>query len=594
MLQIIMKGIKRAIAYGIMVGGGIAATGYLGVECLECACGSCIGSSTYSSWINAGFSIGLFVGIIAAIYGFIAGVAQASSDAKEEKINNQKKWVNTVNNEIANIKNLLESGQNANNEIQRCLNYIGQTQLWMDNKFISKNIEPARQKLKNQVFAIDQISMNNEGAGELTKVKNILNARNILQSETNYQKKINNINQLLQYIGNASNVISMYPYGKLTPNFEQNLEKYSQEKNLYEDLLEKETKIFENAVEHAELLTKELLEEIEVCMYQVVREKPYNADKFNKIQAFYDFFKNKYAIQEKYDDIEVITIKAPDSLYNELYTYKSMGESVVNSKKNYIMEQVNNRINYQIQGSTALNIAAALKNLGLFELEKEILINYVGRGIQVSDKIQNRIRYLETDTRNGKIGQIHEIETQGFAYDFASSTWNDDDIQAFFRNLAYQEKKLNYSLVIEDWKKTLPILSKVQLSDEIICSELKKMLQEEYDGEIDCSVTKTIALSESSNEEQQAIVFQSSHEEYNREITFILSCIKVGKNLSIRIFTLFTPSTKTTTEQDLKEALTIKKGLNPKNTAYIEGLKESILETLEKYLKKETTSNDIY
>ncbi len=596
----IKKGIIRALIYGVVVVVAVSVLSYLGVGCVHFLCGSCFAESSYDGWRSGGIHIGIFLGVIVAIYGFVTGLSEGIADSRRVKENllreqreRQNEWITKFNNMVANIVNLLQTGQNADSAVKECLHHCDE-ESWMDEKFFSEEVKQAKNILKYKVFAINQININKDGELELKKVINILNARNAIQPDKSYNENVKDINSLLEYMANPSNIIDMDPYGKLLPSFEDNLKKYEQTKDLYEQLLEQESKIFENALENVDIFKKELLEKIEVCMYQVVREKPYNADKFNKIQAFYGFFKNKYFYQNKYDNKNMITIKAPDSLYNELYTYKSMGESVINSKKAYIMEQVNSRLDLQVLEETTLNIAASLKNLGLFDLEKEILIDYVGRGLKVNDKIQNRIRYLETDTRNGKISEIHEVTSKGFAYDFASSDWNDDDIKAFFKNLAYQEKKLNYSLVIEDWKKTLPIQSKVKLSDEIICKELKKMLKEEYDGEIDCTLTNTIALSESSDDEQMAIVFKSNTGEYNKEITFILSCIKIGKNLSIRIFTLFTPNPKNTTEQDLKEALTIKKGLNPKNTAYIEGLKESILETLEKYLKKETTINDIY
>ncbi len=383
-----------------------------------------------------------------------------------------------------------------------------------------------------------------------------MRARDTYNGKNEYRENIEKINNLINYINqNQSAMIEVEPYGKMKESFKNNIEKYEDTKEeIYKDLVKKESLLFDCAIDHTSILTQEFFEKIEVSLYFTSHEKPYNADKFKIIQRLYDFFKNSYINVNNYGSVQTVILKAPDSIYTEMYTYKAMGQTILNNNQKLPINQVENRIRCNFNKEVSICIAAGLMNLGLFEIEKQILTYYVSCGINVNETIQKRIKYLETDTRNGKEGIVHEVDETGFAYDFASSNWSDDDMMAFFRNLAYQEKKLNYSLVIEDWKKTLPMTFKVKISDEVICEEILKMLEAEYDNEITCKVTKTIALSESSFEEQKAIVFNSNSEEYNKEITFLLSCIKIGKSLSIRIFTLYTPNPETSTEDDLKEA----------------------------------------
>lgn len=595
MSNYLKRAIKLAIIMAAILGGIVYFLGFLGVGCVECVCGGNIAEAKYEGWTQTYQGIAIFAACAGAVYGFIWGLIKQSDENKYNTQKNMENWESNVVNKINHIDNLLVSNKNANTKIKECKDFINKREKWMSKAFIKEKVQPAMNKLEKVLFKSFYINSNVNGIYELERLINVLKARDTFKESQDYKKDIQRINELITYMREPSNMIQIDPYGKMKEEFTEKLKKYKSTKNeLYNEIEESKKMIYGSIDKNLSILSKELFEKLEVALYFASRENPYNADRFNKIQKIYDNFKNEYINIQNYSRVDTIIFKAPDSIYTEIYTYKMMGETVLNNNKKAILEQVENRVSHNRKKELSIYIAAGLMNLGLYNIEKEILTYYVSHGIKVEENIQKRIKYLETDTRNGKIGVVHDVDTEGFAYDFASSNWSDDDIQAFFRNLAYQEKKLNYSLVIEDWKKTLPITGKIKISDEVICEKLSEMLDDEYDKEIICKVENTVALSESSFEEQKAIVFNSVSENYNKEITFVLSCIKVGKSLNIRIFTLFTPNPNKTTEEDLKEAVSIKKGLNPRNTAYIEGLRESILRKLENYLTTESSSNEIY
>ena len=73
-------------------------------------------------------------------------------------------------------------------------------------------------------------------------------------------------------------------------------------------------------------------------------------------------------------------------------------------------------------------------------------------------------------------------------------------------------------------------------------------------------------------------------------ISLLLNTIKIGRNLNIRIYTLFMPTADTVEKQE-QQALSLKKNINPNVGAFEDGLRESVLRTLEEYIN--STQNPI-
>ena len=61
--------------------------------------------------------------------------------------------------------------------------------------------------------------------------------------------------------------------------------------------------------------------------------------------------------------------------------------------------------------------------------------------------------------------------------------------------------------------------------------------------------------------------------------------MKIGKNLSIRFYTLFIPTAETLDVQT-KQAISLKKNLNPNVLAFEEAVRESILRVIESFLNQ--------
>lgn len=320
--------------------------------------------------------------------------------------------------------------------------------------------------------------------------------------------------------------------------------------------------------------------------YAVTR--PHDAVRLAKAQAIYNHF-TAFNVTGKYND--VTTIVGLDSLLAELYVAKDMGEGVLKQKE----EKFNTWLEYYITQKDSVaceHLASGLMWLKAYSIESDTLRRIASSGVAMRVELQDRLRFLESGGDKGHV--LHRTETLigMLQFDYSSLNWKTEDYAAFFKTIVYENEILKYSLTIREWARTLTMPSNAgRLSIIDLFTRIESMIENEYDGTVTCFQQQCSILVDDSQEEVDGILLSPVKGEMGFDhISLLLNTIKIGRNLNIRIYTLFMPTADTVEKQE-QQALSLKKNINPNVGAFEDGLRESVLRTLEEYIN--STQNPI-
>lgn len=258
------------------------------------------------------------------------------------------------------------------------------------------------------------------------------------------------------------------------------------------------------------------------------------------------------------------------------------GKGTVQQEKEYIDVWLESKINSKNVKECNLFVSG-LAWLELYELELEALHKMVQGNIQLSAELQERLHFLEVGgTSNIKVFEIKP--DNNFVYDSSSENWNANECDVFFRKVGMKKLKLNYSLAISSWKKTLPLSSGQNASMNDLYCEFQKMTKD-FDGEVSCTRTKAKAVDLNNVSYPDAVVFQFTSER-NKCLSMLFSCEKFGRNLNLTIITLFTPESDMDVESMQKYATAIKSNI------YVDSFRETILQAVDEVIKEEKNIYD--
>ena len=163
-------------------------------------------------------------------------------------------------------------------------------------------------------------------------------------------------------------------------------------------------------------------------------------------------------------------------------------------------------------------------------------------------------------------------------FDSSTPEWTNKDFATFFRKISMKKVRIQYSLALMKWTKTLPLSSGQKISRNQLLDAFKNLI-EDFDGEISCEVRNAAAINVSNVVFPNAILF-TFNSQRNRCVDILFYCEKFGRNLNITIFTLFTPDEKLDFEELERYCLAIKD-----NNMYVESFRESILQVVDETIK---------
>jgi len=317
-------------------------------------------------------------------------------------------------------------------------------------------------------------------------------------------------------------------------------------------------------------------------MWHYARKRPFDVAKFNDSkQLFMAFtrFITKIANDGDGEDIEFGPV---ESVLAAVFAQNQIGgERAIDRKylDNWVDWNISRAYSGGPEGQHAVEncflLCSGLAWMELYNLEKETLRKLFTQELQLPNELQERLTFLESGG-NAKIKIYKSAPSADFLYDSFSQNWNDKDLDMFFRQLLLKQEKLGYSLVIEDWKKTIPLVPGTQINQERLSNELAKLV-DDFDGEVTSKIVNAKAVNLLNEVYLNATIFTFTSER-SRCVSVLFSSEKFGRNLNITIMTLFTPDSSLTNDKLYPYAVAIKGNM------YISSFKESILQVVDEVI----------
>lgn len=337
-------------------------------------------------------------------------------------------------------------------------------------------------------------------------------------------------------------------------------------------------------------MTESFLKMAGKLMWYYAKKKPFNVNKFEEARALYNRYTSDHLVPGRYaksnSGEHTFIIGKVEEILAVLYSKNQIGgKGTVQQEREYIDVWLENKISSKSVKECNLFVSG-LAWLELYELELEALHKMVQGNIQLSAELQERLHFLEVGGTSSNV-KVYETEPEShFVYDSSSENWNANEFNVFFRKVGMKKLKLNYSLAISSWKKTLPLSSGQNASMNDLYCEFRKMTKD-FGGEVSCTRTKAKAVDLDNVSYPDAVVFQFTSER-NKCLSMLFSCEKFGRNLNITIITLFTPEIGMDVESMQKYATAIKSNSN----IYVDSFRETILQAVDEVIKEEKNIYD--
>lgn len=309
------------------------------------------------------------------------------------------------------------------------------------------------------------------------------------------------------------------------------------------------------------------LEEVLKCVWFFATEKTFAALDFQKAEkVFSRIYKRSYA----------------DVTIADLYAKKKMGGEDV------LRDPVRALLKSEEDSKKLTLIASGLMWMNAYQSESTVLQSMLTTGKEMTVKTQERLHSLTNG--GGKAPSGFSVRSSGnmLYFDVSALAWKDDEYKGLFENLAFQDKKLTYSLAVRDENKDLVISQRVNVPGvQEILRKFKATFDREYGSNVTVQEAECIALSGSGEEKMEGILVSSNE---CKQMGIVIYIARIGRKLTIKFYTLFMPTAMDLATQK-QEALSLYNKLSPSVTMWESSLKDTMLMALEQMLNDSSTES---
>ena len=226
-------------------------------------------------------------------------------------------------------------------------------------------------------------------------------------------------------------------------------------------------------------------------------------------------------------------------------------------------------------------LASCLMWLQAYRQEQRVLQEMLKENCTMSPKAQERFHALNNG--GGKAPDTHEAVSGGdeLSFDVSALSWRDEEYNALFESLAFQDKKLTYGLAVRDEDKDLLLPAGVRLpgKDEML-KKFQASLAEEYGGQATARNVTCVMLSGSGRETMEGVLVTSRE---CRQLGVAVNLARIGKKVNLKFYTLFLPDGLELAEQK-QQAISLCKKMSPGTTMWENSLKSTMLLAIQQVL----------
>ena len=266
--------------------------------------------------------------------------------------------------------------------------------------------------------------------------------------------------------------------------------------------------------------------------------------------------------------------KCPDVKLAEWYAQRQMGGADA-------IARVDNEEFENVSAGMAEQWASGLMWIQGYRREQDILQKMLEAKMPMSPKAQERLHALNNG--GGKAPDTHEAVSGGdeLSFDVSALSWRDEEYNALFESLAFQDKKLTYGLAVRDEDKDLLLPAGVQLpgKDEML-KKFQASLAEEYGGQAAARNVTCVMLSGSGRETMEGVLVTSRE---CRQLGVAVNLARIGKKVNLKFYTLFLPDGLELAEQK-QQAISLCKKMSPSTTMWENSLKSTMLLAIQQVL----------
>ena len=472
------------------------------------------------------------------------GIAALSYKYYNDSIINEcsQKYNNSFNEIKANVYNYLQEWCKKENNYSSLIDYLC-TQVVA--------LSEIKNRLKNDRYTSDRLKKVNERLTEIQEINSILDIINTYSA---------NLSALKQSV-----MIDPSEYGKCDRHFYNSVQGLS-ETEIKGDLGKiLSTRFQGDYINSFKIDYKAVVK----YLWYYAMKKPFSIEEYNTAVSAYKLVFGEHIKSEL--------------LLSELYYIKQLGSD------NIINDKIRELFRYTSSRDTLSIIASTLMWIGAFSTEKIVLEQMVKLQCSLTPKQQTRLHSLANS--NGNAPNSHDVisNTQTMFIDISSLSWDDDTYNAFFENLAFQDKTLTYSLAVRDDTKDLMIknASSVPTENGVLAS-IKETLTNEFGNATLAELKDTVAISGASRESMRGVFVTSRQCKY---LGILVYLVPIGRKLNIKFYTLLVPITSNISEVQ-QQALSLKNNISPSATIWESSLKDSILLAIQHFLNRGTYTTD--
>ena len=186
-------------------------------------------------------------------------------------------------------------------------------------------------------------------------------------------------------------------------------------------------------------------------------------------------------------------------------------------------------------------------------------------------------------------------ENSELIYDHRFLTWNEGDIDNYFKNLTLTGKSHKIAAVVDKWSKNVVMESKFW-SNSSVANMLEATIKDEFNEAYKVVSVKAGVVIDDEIDATPAVYIQPMDEARYQDIAFLV----VGepmtkKQLHLSIFVLVLPDEQDEENEKVSKRISsVKEKHNPKLETYVETTKSIIIEQVNKWVVSTTGNMDIY
>lgn len=323
-------------------------------------------------------------------------------------------------------------------------------------------------------------------------------------------------------------------------------------------------------------LNPDLIKDACKLMWFYAKNWPFDVNAFEKARKLYLKYTAYYVNHPRNKD-EVFEMGPVEEVLARVYAKNKIGGSgTAKQEKPYIDIWLEKKLSLGDLDPCYV-LAHGLAWMELYDIELDILRRLIQAGVDVPPQLQDRLTFLENGgTEDVKVYDFEPFDNI-FFFDSSVTEWTTKDFSVFFRKLAMKQTRIQYSLALAKWTKTLPLASGQKISRDLLFAKFQELV-DDFDGEVSCSVRNAAAINLANVVYPNAVLFSFSSLR-NRCVDILFYCEKFGRNLNLTIFTLFTPESNLEFNDLEKYCLAIKDNM------YVESFRESILQVVDETIK---------